>query len=77
MPSALQLLREANRYAYPIYVVFILLAAYLLNQLDRYTLSIVAKPLSQDLKFGDKSCLANSTDQHYDEFKDKCPKSAK
>ncbi|XP_055516283.1 probable galactarate/D-glucarate transporter GarP isoform X1 [Leucoraja erinacea] len=44
--------------SYPVYVLCCLLAAYLLNQLDRYVLAIVIQPLAQDLEFGDRSCLS-------------------
>ncbi|XP_078282088.1 MFS-type efflux pump MSMEG_3705-like isoform X2 [Rhinoraja longicauda] len=47
--------------AYPVYVLCCLLAAYLLNQLDRYVLAIVIQPLAQDLEFGDRSCLSAGT----------------
>ncbi|XP_072908368.1 protein spinster-like [Hemitrygon akajei] len=42
---------------YPVYVLCCLLVTYLLNQLDRYVLAIVALPLAQELEFGDRSCL--------------------
>jgi len=45
--SSLQLARGANRYS--LYVLALLLFAYLLNQLDRYALAIVTKPASQVL----------------------------
>ncbi|XP_007898355.2 protein spinster homolog 1 [Callorhinchus milii] len=48
--------------AYPIYVLSLLLLTYLLNQLDRYVLAIVAQPLAQDLHFGDRSCLQNGSE---------------
>ncbi len=36
---------------YSIYVLLILLLTYLLNQLDRYMLAIVTKPLAQVTKW--------------------------
>ena len=36
-----------------------LLFAYLHNQLVRYTLSITAKEVAQDLQYGNKSCMIN------------------
>ncbi|KAK2143591.1 hypothetical protein LSH36_829g00010 [Paralvinella palmiformis] len=50
---------------YKIYVLFMLLMAYLLNQLDRYMLSIVTKPMAQEIHYGDQSCLANMTQRHH------------
>lgn len=43
--TSLKLARGAN--AYSLYVLALLLFAYLLNQLDRYTLAIVTKPAAQ------------------------------
>lgn len=50
---------------YSCYVLLMLLLAYLLNQLDRYMLSITIKPLSQELKFGDKGCMVNESVNSY------------
>jgi len=44
---------------YPLVVLLFLLFAYLHNQLVRYTLSITAKEVAQDLKYGNKSCMLN------------------
>ena len=55
-----RLLRKASLYS--LYVLFIMLCAYLLNQLDRYTLPITAKYVGFDLKFGDLRCLPNFTE---------------
>lgn len=46
---------------YSIYVLLLLVIAYLLNQLDRYTLGIVTKPMSRDLEYGDQACFRNSS----------------
>lgn len=46
--------------AYQLYVLFLFLLTYLLNQLDRYMLAITIKPMSQELEFGDKGCLIMS-----------------
>ncbi|KAL4218886.1 hypothetical protein ACF0H5_021474 [Mactra antiquata] len=45
---------------YQIYVLFLFLITYLLNQLDRYMLAITIKPMAQELEFGDKGCLLQS-----------------
>ena len=52
-----QMLKKAGLYS--LYVLFALLVAYLLNQLDRYTLPIVATAVGRDLKYGDKGCEVN------------------
>ena len=46
---------------YSLYVLLLLLLAYLLNQLDRYMLAIVARPSAQEIEFGDQGCLLNDT----------------
>ena len=46
---------------YSIYVLFILLLTYLLNQLDRYMLGIVTKPMAQELHYGDMACMKNDS----------------
>ncbi|XP_072045497.1 MFS-type efflux pump MSMEG_3705-like [Amphiura filiformis] len=43
---------------YALYVLFLLLLAYLLNQLDRYCLAICTQPMAQEIEYGDQSCLA-------------------
>ena len=47
--------------AYPLYVLLLLLLTYLLNQLDRYMLAIVTKPMAQEIGYGDKVCMTNSS----------------
>ncbi|XP_043201897.1 MFS-type efflux pump MSMEG_3705-like [Amphibalanus amphitrite] len=46
---------------YSLYVLALLLVVYLLNQLDRYMLAVVARPSAQDIHFGDQGCLLNDT----------------
>lgn len=46
---------------YSIYVLLILLLTYLLNQLDRYMLAIVTKPLAQEIHYGDQGCMTNAS----------------
>ncbi|XP_078349964.1 MFS-type efflux pump MSMEG_3705-like [Oculina patagonica] len=61
---------------YAVYVLFLLLGAYLLNQLDRYALAVSSQPMAHDIKFGDKGCLPyNST--FSSDYKDFCVKSFK
>ncbi len=45
---------------YSLYVLLILLMAYLLNQLDRYTLPIVTTQAGYDLNYGDVVCMTNT-----------------
>lgn len=42
---------------YALYVLLMMLMAYLLNQLDRYTLPIVTKSAGYDLGYGDLVCM--------------------
>jgi len=38
-----------------------LLVTYLVNQLDRFLLGIVTKPMSQELGYGDLACMRNES----------------
>ena len=51
----INLVRRADKYS--LYVLACLLAAYLLNQLDRYALAVTSMPMAQDIHFGDKGCV--------------------
>ena len=44
-----------------IYVLLVMLAVYLMNQLNRYTISITAKYVGADLGFGVHTCIPNET----------------
>ncbi|XP_046379348.2 MFS-type efflux pump MSMEG_3705-like [Haliotis rufescens] len=46
---------------YSMYVLVLVLLAYLLNQLDRYMLAITAKPMAQEIRYGDQACMVNTT----------------
>ncbi|XP_032786983.2 MFS-type efflux pump MSMEG_3705 isoform X2 [Daphnia magna] len=46
---------------YSIYVLLLFLITYLLNQLDRYMLAIVTKPLAQEIHYGDQGCMTNTS----------------
>ncbi|XP_041370209.1 MFS-type efflux pump MSMEG_3705-like isoform X2 [Gigantopelta aegis] len=46
---------------YNMYVLFLLLITYLLNQLDRYMLAITSKSMAQDVHFGDQACMVNTS----------------
>lgn len=47
---------------YSLFVLFMLFLTYLVNQLDRYTLTIVAKQMAREIKFGDRECSAKFTE---------------
>ncbi|RUS76157.1 hypothetical protein EGW08_016069 [Elysia chlorotica] len=57
---------------YSMYVLLVLLLAYLFNQLDRYMLAITITPLSQDLEFGDLKCFKNDSTPTFGQTKYKC-----
>ncbi|XP_043210577.1 protein spinster homolog 1-like [Amphibalanus amphitrite] len=44
---------------YSLYVLLLLMAAYLLSKMDRYMLAVVARPSAQEIHFGDRGCLLN------------------
>ena len=50
-----RLLKHASIYS--LYVLLLLLAAYLLNQLNRFTLPVTTKAVAQDVHYGDMSCM--------------------
>lgn len=64
----LRLVKGASIYS--LYVLFVLLMAYLLNQLDRYTLPIVTSDSGYDLQYGDRECMKNRqlSQEIFDEF---------
>ena len=51
---------------YSLFVLLTMLTAYLLNQLDRYTLSVTAKFIGLDLEFGELNCLPGLNDTELD-----------
>lgn len=68
------LLFEISGYA--VYVMFLLLGAFSLNQLDQFTLAVLSQPMAHEIKFGDKGCLPyNST--YSTDYKTFCVKSTK
>lgn len=46
-----------NASIYSLYVLLLLLAAYLLNQLNRFTLPVTTKAVAQDVHYGSMSCM--------------------
>ncbi|KAF0308559.1 Protein spinster 1 [Amphibalanus amphitrite] len=44
---------------YSLYVLLLLMAAYLLSKMDRYMLAVVVRPSAQEIHFGDRGCLLN------------------
>lgn len=60
---------KLDRYA--LYVLFLLTAVFVSNQIDRFAFATISQPLARDIKFGDKACLPfNSTFAH--DYKDFC-----
>ena len=71
MAESLAVLFKFRRYA--VYILFLLLGAFSLNQIDRFILAVLSQPMARDIKFGDKGCLSyNSTFSH--DYKDFCVK---
>lgn len=57
-----RLVKKASPYS--LYVLMLLLAAYLLNQLNRYTLPVTTKAVAQDVHYGSKSCMISEAAEH-------------
>lgn len=57
-----RLVKKASPYS--LYVLMLLLAAYLLNQLNRYTLPVTTKAVAQDVHYGSKSCMISEATEH-------------
>ena len=53
------LVRSARPYS--LYVLVVLMVAYLLNQLDRFVLGIAGRSLARDLHFGTLSCFLSTS----------------
>ena len=62
----IQMVRHVRIYA--LYVLLMMLIAYLLNQLDRYTLPIVTTSVGYDLKYGDIVCMKTHNETVLDLF---------
>jgi len=45
------------------YVLTLLFFTYAVNQLDKFSLSIVAKPVAQELHYGNRECMVNDDAQ--------------
>ena len=46
---------------YSVYVLHLMLFSNLVNQLDRYMLAVVTKPMAQDIHYGDIVCMKNES----------------
>ena len=46
---------------YRLYVLFLLLLAYVTNQLDRFLISVCTVAMATDLDYGDQTCTDNSS----------------
>ena len=47
---------------YSLYVLFVLMVVYTLNQLDRFVLGIAGRNVARDLQFGALDCYLNTSD---------------
>ena len=45
--------------SYSIYILILLTITYMVNQLDKFSLSVVAKPIAQELHYGNRACAVN------------------
>lgn len=61
-----------NAKPYSLYVLFILLVTFMLNQLDRFVLPITAVKSAQELEFGDRACLKLSNTNASNQELNKC-----
>ena len=69
---------------YAIYVLILLTCIYMVNQLDKFSLSVVAKPIAQELHYGNRECIvdkdvkghynANLTNDELSQWKKLCNK---
>ena len=44
---------------YAVYVLLLLTCTYMVNQLDKFSLSVVAKPIAQELHYGNQECIVD------------------
>lgn len=44
---------------YAVYVLILLTLIYMVNQLDKFSLSVVAKPIAQELHYGNQECIVD------------------
>lgn len=49
--------RPSKQYA--IYILILLTCTYMVNQLDKFSLAVVAKPIAQELRYGNQRCVVN------------------
>ena len=47
--------------AYKLYVLVVMMALYLINQMDRFVLGIGSREITNELQFGDMTCHPNLT----------------
>ena len=44
---------------YAVYILILLTSIYTVNQLDKFSLAVVAKPIAQELNYGNQECTVN------------------
>lgn len=44
---------------YAIYILLLLTCTYMVNQLDKFSLAVVAKPIAEELHYGNQECVVN------------------
>lgn len=44
---------------YAVYVLILLTCTYMVNQLDKFSLSVVAKPIAQELHYANQECIVD------------------
>lgn len=45
--------------SYAVYVLLLLTITYMVNQLDKFSLAVVAKPVAQELHYGNHECAVD------------------
>ena len=56
--TAQTLITKPNK-IYAVYILLLLTSTYMVNQLDKFSLSVLAKPIAQELHYGDQECIVN------------------
>jgi len=52
------LAKKPNK-VYAVYSLILLTSIYMVNQLDKFSLAVVAKPIAQELHYGNQECIVN------------------
>jgi len=54
-----QVLTPRPNKIYAVYILILLTLTYMVNQLDKFSFSVVAKPVAQELHYGNQECIVN------------------